>query len=131
MKFVSPPRHLDTVRQLIEPLGPRASAGTPEEAAMFGEAVLLTIPLKAIPDIARDLAPLLSGKLVLDTSNAYERRDGDDSSTGLRASTGVRRLGGGDVPRQRLGESLQHRLLQDTGNRGASQRRAGRHSACQ
>jgi 8-hydroxy-5-deazaflavin:NADPH oxidoreductase len=70
-------RHLDTVRQLIEPLGPRASAGTPEDAAMFGEAVLLTVPLKAIPDIARDLARSLSGKLVLDTSNAYERRDGD------------------------------------------------------
>ena len=70
-------RHLDTVRQVIEPLGPRASAGTPDAAAMFGEAVLLTVPLKALPDIARDLAPSLSGKLVLDTSNAYERRDGD------------------------------------------------------
>src|SRR5215510_11390864 len=70
-------RHLDAVQQVIEPLGARASAGTPEDAAKFGEAVLVTIPLKAIPDLARDLAPLLSGKLVLDTSNAYERRDGD------------------------------------------------------
>jgi 8-hydroxy-5-deazaflavin:NADPH oxidoreductase len=70
-------RHLDAVRELIQPLGPRASAGTPDAAATFGETVLLTIPLKAIPDLARDLSSSLSGKLVLDTSNAYERRDGD------------------------------------------------------
>src|SRR5262249_44911863 len=62
-------------------------AGTPEDAALFGEAVLLTIPLKAISDIARDLAPSLSGKLVLDTSNAYERRDGD---TARQASAHVK-----------------------------------------
>jgi predicted dinucleotide-binding enzyme len=37
---------------------------------------MLTVPLKAVPDLARDLAPLLSGKVVLDTGNAYERRDG-------------------------------------------------------
>jgi predicted dinucleotide-binding enzyme len=70
-------RHLDAVRELIQPLGPRASTGTPDAAAKFGETVLLTIPLKAIPDLARDLSSSLSGKLVLDTSNAYERRDGD------------------------------------------------------
>jgi predicted dinucleotide-binding enzyme len=34
------------------------------------------VPLKAIPDLARDLASLLAGKVVLDTGNAYERRDG-------------------------------------------------------
>jgi len=38
--------------------------------------VMLTVPLKAIPDLARDVAPALSGKIVLDTGNAYERRDG-------------------------------------------------------
>ena len=37
---------------------------------------MLTVPLKAVPDLARDLAPTLAGKIVLDTGNAYERRDG-------------------------------------------------------
>src|SRR5262249_53629800 len=57
-------------------LGPRACAGTPREAATFGEVITLTVPLKALPDLARDLAGPLAGKVVLDTSNAYERRDG-------------------------------------------------------
>jgi predicted dinucleotide-binding enzyme len=69
-------RHPDELRPLVERLGTRASAGTPQDAAAFGEVVMLTVPLKAIPDLARDLAPELAGKVVLDTGNAYERRDG-------------------------------------------------------
>jgi len=68
-------RHLDELRPLVAQLGARGSAGTPAEAATFGEVVMLTVPLKAVPDLARDLAPILAGKIVLDTGNAYERRD--------------------------------------------------------
>jgi predicted dinucleotide-binding enzyme len=39
--------------------------------------VIVTVPLAAIPDIARDLSPLLSGKIVLDTGIPYEQRDGE------------------------------------------------------
>jgi predicted dinucleotide-binding enzyme len=70
-------RHPDDLKALIEPLGKRASAGTPKDAAIFGDVVMLTVPLKAVPDLARDLSPSLAGKIVLDTGNAYERRDGD------------------------------------------------------
>ena len=69
-------RHPDELKEMVERLGPRASAGTPHDAAMFGDVVMLTVPLKAVPDLARDLAPALAGKIVLDTGNAYERRDG-------------------------------------------------------
>ena len=69
-------RHPDELKAMVERLGPRASAGTPHDAAMFGDVVMLTVPLKAVPDLARDLAPALAGKIVLDTGNAYERRDG-------------------------------------------------------
>jgi predicted dinucleotide-binding enzyme len=70
-------RHPETLKPLVEQLGTRASAGTPMEVATFGDVVMLTVPLTAIPDLARDLAPSLAGKVVLDTGNAYERRDGD------------------------------------------------------
>lgn len=70
-------RHPESLRPLAEGLGPRASVGTPADAARFGDVVMLTVPLKAVPELARDLAPLLAGKVVLDTGNAYERRDGD------------------------------------------------------
>jgi 8-hydroxy-5-deazaflavin:NADPH oxidoreductase len=70
-------RHPDQLKALVDTIGQRASAGTPAEAATFGEAVMLTVPLKAIADLARDLAPLLAGKIVMDTGNAYQQRDGD------------------------------------------------------
>lgn len=69
-------RHPEGLRALVEQLGPRASSGTPLDAAAFGEVVMLTVPLNAVPDLARDLATALAGKIVLDTGNAYERRDG-------------------------------------------------------
>jgi 8-hydroxy-5-deazaflavin:NADPH oxidoreductase len=69
-------RHPDELKSMVERLGTRASAGTPQDAATFGDVVMLTIPLKAVPDLARVLAPALAGKIVLDTGNAYERRDG-------------------------------------------------------
>jgi predicted dinucleotide-binding enzyme len=70
-------RHPDQLKPLVDEIGQRASAGAPREAATFGDVVMLTVPLKAIPDLARDLAPVLGGKIVMDTGNAYERRDGD------------------------------------------------------
>jgi len=70
-------RHPEELKPLVKQLGERATAGTPAEAAKFGEVVMLTVPVKAMPDLARDLAPTLAGKVVLDTGNAYERRDGD------------------------------------------------------
>jgi predicted dinucleotide-binding enzyme len=70
-------RHPEALRELAVRLGPRASTGTPEQAAVFADLVVLTVPLKAVPDVARDVGSSLEGKIVLDTGNAYERRDGD------------------------------------------------------
>jgi len=69
-------RHPADLQPIVAKLGKRASAGTPAEAANFGEVVLLTVPLKAVPNLAHDLASSLVGKVVLDTGNAYEQRDG-------------------------------------------------------
>ena len=67
-------RHPEELAPLVASLGDRASAGTPAEAAAFGDVVMVTIPLVALPQLARDVS--LANKIVLDTSNAYERRDG-------------------------------------------------------
>jgi len=69
-------RHPEELKPLVDQLGPRAMASTPLEAASLGAVVMLTVPLKAIPDLAGDLKQELAGKVVLDTGNAYERRDG-------------------------------------------------------
>jgi len=84
-------RHPEQLQPVVERLGARATAGTPIDAATFGDAVMLTVPLRAVPDLARDLAPALAGKIVLDTGNAYERRDGavaSQASTHPQGSAG-------------------------------------------
>src|SRR5712664_3069646 len=65
-------RHPEKLVALDAELG--AGAGTPEAAVAFAEVVLLAVPLKAVPDLAR--AARFSGKVVLDAINAYSQRDG-------------------------------------------------------
>lgn len=63
----------ESLQDLVSELGPLARAGTVKEAADNGDAVVLSIPLKAVQDLPEGL---LRGKLVLDTSNYYPSRDG-------------------------------------------------------
>jgi predicted dinucleotide-binding enzyme len=81
-------RHPDDLQPLVTKLGAGASAGTPAEAARFGDVVMLTVPVKAVPELARDLGPLLAGKVVLDTGNAYAQRDGDTARQATGHSQG-------------------------------------------
>jgi predicted dinucleotide-binding enzyme len=49
---------------------------------------MLTVPLRALPDLARELGHSLVGKVVLDTSNAYEKRDGQAARDAARHPQG-------------------------------------------
>jgi predicted dinucleotide-binding enzyme len=69
-------RHPDELKALVERIGARATVGSPLEAAALGAVVMVTVPLKAMPDLARDVKHELNGKIVLDTGNAYPGRDG-------------------------------------------------------
>jgi predicted dinucleotide-binding enzyme len=69
--------HPEGLQSLASQLGTRASTGTPAVAASFGDAVLLAVPLNSLPELVRDIEQSLAGKVVMDTSNAYERRDGE------------------------------------------------------
>lgn len=69
-------RHPDDLKLFAKELGPHASVGTPEDAARFGEVVLLTIPLGEIPKLSKKLQGYLKNKIVLDTCNPYAERDG-------------------------------------------------------
>jgi len=82
-------RHPNELDVLVKELGERASSGAPVDAAEFGEVVLLTVPLKALPDLSRDIGSALAGKTVLDTSNAYEQRDGEIARQAMRHPRGT------------------------------------------
>ena len=69
-------RHPETLAAMVSELGPKAKAGTPEEAITFGDAVFVAVPYKAYPDLAKDVGPALKGKIVLDAGNATQKRDG-------------------------------------------------------
>jgi predicted dinucleotide-binding enzyme len=69
-------RHPEELKDLVASLGPLAQAGTVAQAIAFGEAVLISVPYGALPQIGRDYAAALKGKIVLDTCNAVAARDG-------------------------------------------------------
>ncbi len=82
-------RHPEQLKGLVSSLGPRARAGTPRAAALFGDVVLISVPYAALPQIGRDLRTELGGKMVLDTGNPYPQRDGDMATEARRKGTGV------------------------------------------
>jgi len=82
-------RHPDQLKPLAKSLGPRARVGTPREAALFGDVVLVSVPYGALPQIGRDLKAELAGKIVLDTCNPYPGRDGEMAVEARRKGTGV------------------------------------------
>ena len=69
-------RHPEQLGELLARAGTSASAGTPEEAAAFGEVVFCSVPFGAWPELASRLLPHLKGKTVLDSANPYPQRDG-------------------------------------------------------
>jgi len=82
-------REIGEVRELVAGLGPKARAGTPREAAAYGEAMLISVPYSALPQIGRDYAAELKGKAVLDTCNPIQARDGDMAVEARAKGTGV------------------------------------------
>jgi 8-hydroxy-5-deazaflavin:NADPH oxidoreductase len=69
--MVSNTRGPDTLFSVVGTLGCRA--GSPQQAAEFGDIVLVAIPLKGYQTIP---AAPLEGKIVLDANNYYPERDG-------------------------------------------------------
>jgi 8-hydroxy-5-deazaflavin:NADPH oxidoreductase len=82
-------RHPDELEPLAHSLGPRAHVGTPREAAVFGDVVLISIPYGALPQLGQDLKSELAGKIVLDTGNPYPDRDGAMALEARSKGTGV------------------------------------------
>jgi 8-hydroxy-5-deazaflavin:NADPH oxidoreductase len=63
----------ETLKDLVEELGPLARAATGEQAGAAGEIVVVAIPLRAYRSVP---AGPLAGKTVIDADNYYPQRDG-------------------------------------------------------
>jgi len=64
----------ETLTDVVEEIGGNATAATLEEAASFGEVVLVAIPFGAYRDLP---AESLGGRVVIDAMNYYPSRDGN------------------------------------------------------
>src|SRR5919197_1107857 len=70
---VSNSRGPATLRSLMEDLGARAQAMTSEEAARFGDVIVVSVPFGRYRELP---AEGVAGKVVIDTNNYYPQRDG-------------------------------------------------------
>ena len=82
-------RNPENLKQLVDGLGPLARAGTVREALTFGDAALIAVPYGAYPQIGRDYAQELAGKIVLDAGNAVPSRDGEISKEARELGIGL------------------------------------------
>ena len=96
VKFSS--RHPEELAAMARDLGPRASVGTPREAAEFGTVLLFAVPYDALPQLGRDLADVIRGKIVLDACNAR----GDTPETKEARANGVGEMSVKLLPGARL-----------------------------
>jgi 8-hydroxy-5-deazaflavin:NADPH oxidoreductase len=70
---VSNSRGPDTLRDLEAELGPHVHAMTADEAAWFGDVVVVSVPFQSYAEVPADA---VAGKVVIDTCNYYPDRDG-------------------------------------------------------
>jgi predicted dinucleotide-binding enzyme len=80
---------LEHDKKLAAEVGPNASAGTPREAAKFADVLVVSVPYAALPAVGKDLGELLKGKIVLDTSNPIESRDGEIVKWAMEKGAGL------------------------------------------
>src|ERR1700735_2871282 len=70
-------RNLDNDKKLAAEVGANARAGTPQEAAAFGQVILFAVPYSAFPELMKSLGDSLKGKVVINASNPFPQRDGE------------------------------------------------------
>lgn len=82
-------RHPEELKDLVAKAGPKAKAGLPQDAASFGDVVLVAVPYGALPQVGRDHAAAMKGKVVIELGNPREDRDGPMAADAMKKGTGV------------------------------------------
>ena len=86
-------RHPEELKDIVAKAGPNAKAGLPQDAATFGDIVVIAVPYGVTPQIGKDYAPLMKGKIVIDLGNPREDRDGPMATDAKARGTGVATAG--------------------------------------
>ena len=111
-------RNPENLKQLVDRLGPLASAGTVREALAFGDAIFIAVPYGAYPQLGKDYAQELAGKIVLDAGNAVLARDGEISKEAREIGIGATSMK--YLPKARIVRAfntLNYRVVSDNAHR--------------
>jgi 8-hydroxy-5-deazaflavin:NADPH oxidoreductase len=82
-------RHLDNDKKLAATIGGNAWAGTPQEAATFGQVLLFAVPYSAFPELIKSLGNSFKGKVVINASNPFPQRDGEIANQAREKGAGL------------------------------------------
>jgi 8-hydroxy-5-deazaflavin:NADPH oxidoreductase len=82
-------RDIEADRKLAAQVGMGARAGTPQEAAAFGDVLVIAVPYGALPELGKSLGTALRGKVVIDASNPFPARDGAIADEAREKGAGV------------------------------------------
>jgi 8-hydroxy-5-deazaflavin:NADPH oxidoreductase len=121
---ISNSRGPETLAELVKELGPKSRAATRQEAALAGELVVVSVPLKNYLSVP--VEPLV-GKVVIDTNNYYPQRDGQIQALDDESTTTAELLQA-HLPRSKVVKAFNHiyaaQLTTDGKPRGTPGRRA-------
>jgi predicted dinucleotide-binding enzyme len=82
-------RNLDRDKALASELGRGARAGSPKDAARFGEVILIAVPYGALSDLGKTLKGELKGKIIIDACNPFPARDGEIANWAREKGAGL------------------------------------------
>jgi 8-hydroxy-5-deazaflavin:NADPH oxidoreductase len=117
-------RRAETLAPLVAALGPKARAGTSDQAAAAGDLVVVAIPFR---NVAQVPVQPLAGKVIIDVSNYYAPRDGHIAviDNGDKASSEILAA---HLPTSRIVKAFNAiiaiQIAEDATPRGTPQRRA-------
>ena len=121
---ISNSRGPETLAALVAELGPSARAASAADAAMAGDIVVVTVPLKNYRQVP--VEPL-AGKIVIDTNNYYPQRDGHIPELDSESTT-TSELLQAHLPTSRVVKAFNHiyaaQLTTDGQAAGSKDRRA-------
>lgn len=82
-------RDLENDKKLAADIGAKARAGTPQQAAEFGEVLLFAVPYRALPELGKSLGSALKGKVAIDACNPFPARDGEIADRAREKGAGL------------------------------------------
>lgn len=82
-------RDIANDRRLAAEVGHGARAGTPQEAAAFGDVLVFAVPYGALPELGTTLGSALQGKVVIDACNPFPQRDGGIADEAIAEGAGL------------------------------------------